>query len=55
MSNSSDFDSLQFTARKIKWFPEDLKKMETMTVEERIEYKRELREKKQYGYEEEDE
>ncbi|MBR1754642.1 hypothetical protein IJ732_07395 [bacterium] len=49
--HESEMEGLQFTARKIKWFDEDLKKMETMTVEERLEYKRQLREKGQYTYE----
>ena len=49
----SDFEGLEFKARKIKWFDEDLKKMEKMTTEERIEYKSLLREKGQYSYEEE--
>jgi hypothetical protein len=49
----SDLDGLVFTAKKIKWFDEDLKKMANMTVEERIEYKKMLREKGQYTYENE--
>lgn len=48
---NNDMEGLQFTARKIKWFDEDLKKMETMTTEERIEYKKLLREKGQFTYE----
>ena len=47
----SDMEGLQFTARKIKWFEEDLKKMESMSIEERIEYKKKLREKGQFTYE----
>ena len=47
----SGLSGLEFTARKIKWFDEDLKKMENMTIEERIEYKKLLREKHQYTYE----
>ena len=53
MDETNGLAGLEFTARKIKWFPEDLKKMETMTTEERIEYKRQLREKHQHGYEDE--
>lgn len=51
MDKPSEMEGLQFTARKIKWFDEDLKKMEKMTIEERIEYKKMLREKHQHGYE----
>lgn len=47
----NDFEEMHFVARKIKWFDEDLKKMENMTVEERIKYKQMLREKHQHGYE----
>lgn len=51
MERQSELEGLEFTARKIKWFDEDLKKMEKMTTEERLEYKSLLKQKGQYTYE----
>lgn len=43
---------LQFKTKKVKFYDEDLKKMESMTLEERVEYKAKLKAEKRYTYEE---
>ena len=44
---------LQFKTKKVKFYDEDLKKMESMTLEERVEYKAKLKAEKRYTYVEE--
>lgn len=47
----SDCDNLEFKVQKIHFFPEDVEKMKTMTIEERIEYKRKLKSEDRYTIE----
>lgn len=44
----SDCNNLEFKIQKIEFFPEDIKKMEKMSLDERIEYKRKLKEQEKY-------
>lgn len=45
----SDCDNLRFQPQKLQFFPKDIEKMKTMSVEERIAYKRQLKKDKQYN------
>ena len=47
-----NLNHLQFKTKKVKFYDEDLKKMESMTLEERVEYKAKLKAEKRYTYEE---
>lgn len=51
MQDNNDIQEFEFTAKKIKWYPDDLEKMEGMTIEERIAYKRLLKQNHKYTYE----
>lgn len=44
----SDCDNLEFKIQKIRFYPEDIEKMKSMELNERIAYKRQLKENKQY-------
>ena len=48
--NNENLNHLQFRAHKIKFYDEDLKKMETMSLEEKIEFKSKLKEEHRYTY-----
>lgn len=48
-----NLNHLQFKTKKVKFYDEDLKKMESMTLEERVEYKAKLKAEKRYTYVEE--
>ena len=48
-----NLNHLQFKTKKVKFYDEDLKKMESMTLEERVEYKAKLKAEKRYTYIEE--
>ena len=48
--SNDNLNHLQFSARRIKFYDEDLKKMETMTLEERVEYKSMLKKENRYTY-----
>lgn len=50
----SDCDNLEFQIQKIEFYPEDIKKMEKMSLDERIEYKRKLKEQERYKVIEDD-
>ena len=52
MGKDDKLNHLQFNARKVKFYDEDLKKMETMTLEEQVEYRSMLKREKRYTYEE---
>lgn len=41
-------DNLNFETKKIQFFPEDIKAMETMTLEEKIEFKHKLKKEHRY-------
>lgn len=45
---NNDMDNMVFTAEKIEFFPEDLKKMETMSRAEKTEFVAMLREEGRY-------
>ena len=48
--SNDNLNHLQFSTRRIKFYDEDLKKMETMTLEERVEYKSMLKKENRYTY-----
>ncbi|MBQ8669214.1 hypothetical protein IJ472_05505 [bacterium] len=48
----SSNDNLEFVAKKVKFSAEDEEKMKSMTLEERIAYKRKLKAEQRYVYEE---
>lgn len=47
---ASEIEGVQFVAKKIQYAPEDLKKMETMTKDERKEYMLQLRLQGKFTY-----
>ena len=49
---TDNLNHLKFDVKKVKFYDEDLKKMESMTLEERVEYKAKLKAEKRYTYEE---
>ena len=51
-NNNETLNHLEFKTKKVKFYDEDLKKMESMTLEERVEYKAKLKAEKRYTYEE---
>lgn len=48
----STLENLEFRALKVKFYEEDIEKMKSMSLEERIEYKRKLKSEHRYTYEE---
>ena len=50
---ASEIEGVQFVAKKIQYDPEDIKKMESMTREERREYMLQLRLQGKFSYVEE--
>jgi len=51
-NNDQQWDlSVKFETKKIKWSDDDLKAMENMSLEEKIEFKRKLKAKNRYTYE----
>ena len=51
-NDTDNLNHLKFDVKKVKFYDEDLKKMESMTLEERVEYKAKLKAEKRYTYEE---
>lgn len=50
--NADNLNHLKFDAKKVKFYDEDIKKMESMNLEERVAYKAKLKAEKRYTYEE---
>lgn len=50
MKNFDSLNHLQFKARKIKFYDEDLRRMENMSLEERVEFKSKLKAENRYTY-----
>ena len=44
----SETENLEFKVQKIKFYPEDEEKMNKMSVQERIQYKRKLKAEERY-------
>ena len=49
---ADSLNHLKFNTKKVKFYEEDIKKMKSMTLEERVEYKAKLKAEKRYTYEE---
>ena len=50
--NADNLNHLKFDTKKVKFYDEDIKKMESMNLEERVAYKAKLKAEKRYTYEE---
>lgn len=46
--NADDMGTMEFKTQKIKFYPEDIEKMKSMSVEEKINYAIKLREQGKY-------
>ena len=49
-NNNETLSHLKFKTKKVKFYDEDLRKMETMSLEERVEYKAKLKAERRYTY-----
>ena len=49
-NNNETLNHLEFKTKKVKFYDEDLRKMETMSLEERVEYKAKLKAERRYTY-----
>lgn len=48
VKQNHDNDNLAFSVQRLKFYPEDQEKMDKMSVEERIQYRRQLKEEGRY-------
>ena len=48
VKNADDMGTMKFKTQKIKFYPEDIEKMKSMSVEEKINYAIKLREQGKY-------